>query len=70
VDGVIVDLRNNGGGSLQEAISLTGLFIKEGPVVQVKNSGNYVEVDQDPDPGIYYEGSLAVLIKQIQRISV
>jgi carboxyl-terminal processing protease len=64
VDGVIIDLRNNGGGSLQEAISLTGLFIKEGPVVQVKNSGNYVEVDQDPDPGIYYEGPMAVLINR------
>ena len=64
VDGVIVDLRNNGGGSLQEAISLTGLFIKEGPVVQVKNSGNYVEVDQDPDPGIYYDGPMSVLINR------
>jgi carboxyl-terminal processing protease len=64
VDGVIVDLRNNGGGSLQEAISLTGLFIKEGPVVQVKNSGNYVEVDQDPDPGIYFDGPMAVLINR------
>jgi carboxyl-terminal processing protease len=64
VDGVIVDLRNNGGGSLQEAISLTGLFIKDGPVVQVKNSGNYVEVDQDPDPAIYYDGPMAVLVNR------
>lgn len=61
VDGVIIDLRNNGGGSLQEAITLTGLFIKNGPIVQVKNTGNIVEVNQDPDPSIYYDGPLAVL---------
>ncbi|NMB83554.1 MAG: carboxy terminal-processing peptidase, partial [Ignavibacteria bacterium] len=61
VDGVIIDLRNNGGGSLQEAITLTGLFIKNGPVVQVKNSGNIIEVNQDPDPAIFYEGPLAVI---------
>lgn len=64
VDGVIVDLRNNGGGSLQEAIQLTGLFVKEGPVVQVKNSGNFVEVDRDPDPTILYDGPLAVLVNR------
>jgi len=64
VDGVIIDLRNNGGGSLQEAISLTGLFIKDGPVVQVKNSSNMVEVDQDPDPNIIYDGPLAVIINR------
>ncbi|NJD23197.1 MAG: tail-specific protease [Melioribacter sp.] len=61
VDGVILDLRNNGGGSLQEAIQLTGLFIKDGPVVQVKNSANMVEVDKDPDPSIVYDGPLAVI---------
>ncbi len=61
VDGVILDLRNNGGGSLQEAIQLTGLFIKDGPVVQVKNSANMVVVDQDPDPSIIYDGPLAVM---------
>jgi carboxyl-terminal processing protease len=64
VDGVIIDLRNNGGGSLQEAISLTGLFIKNGPVVQVKNSGNFVEINKDPDPSIVYDGPLAVLINR------
>ncbi len=64
VDGVIIDLRNNGGGSLQEAISLTGLFIKDGPVVQVKNSANMVEVDQDPDPNIVYGGPLAVVVNR------
>jgi carboxyl-terminal processing protease len=61
VDGVIVDLRNNGGGSLQEAIQLSGLFIKDGPIVQVKNSAGAVEVDKDPDPNIVYDGPLAVL---------
>ncbi len=64
VDGVIVDLRNNGGGSLQEAISLSGLFIKDGPVVQVKNSANMVEVDKDPDPNIVYDGPLAVVVNR------
>lgn len=61
VDGVILDLRNNGGGSLQEAIQLTGLFINEGPVVQVKNSANNIEVDKDNDPSITYDGPLAVM---------
>ncbi len=64
VDGVIVDLRNNGGGSLQEAITLTGLFIKNGPVVQVKSSSNIIEVNQDPDPSITYDGPLAVMINR------
>lgn len=64
VDGVIIDLRNNGGGSLQEAIQLTGLFIKDGPVVQVKSSNNMVEVDKDPDPTILYDGPVAVLVNR------
>lgn len=64
VDGIIVDLRNNGGGSLQEAIQLTGLFIKDGPVVQVKNSNNMIEVDQDPDPAIVYDGPMAVIVNR------
>ncbi|MFA7287600.1 MAG: carboxy terminal-processing peptidase [Melioribacteraceae bacterium] len=64
VDGVILDLRNNGGGSLQEAISLTGLFIKDGPVVQVKNSNGEVEVDKDPDPSIVYDGPIAVMVNR------
>ncbi len=64
VDGVIIDLRNNGGGSLQEAIQLTGLFIKDGPVVQVKSSNNTVEVDTDPDPSIVYDGPMAVLVNR------
>jgi carboxyl-terminal processing protease len=62
VAGVTIDLRNNGGGSLLEAISLTGLFIKNGPVVQVKSSGvKDPEVLTDDDPEITYAGPLVVL---------
>jgi len=57
-----MDLRENGGGSLMEAIELTGLFIKSGPVVQVRNSNNQVEVDKDEDPSISYTGPLAILV--------
>ncbi len=64
VDGVIIDLRNNGGGSLNEAIDLTGLFIKDGPVVQVKNSDGSVDVADDPDPIEVYTGPLAVLVNR------
>ncbi len=62
VDGILVDLRGNGGGSLTEATDLTGLFIDQGPVVQVKDSLGKVEVEQDPDPGLAYDGPLAVLV--------
>lgn len=61
VKGIVLDLRNNGGGSLAEAIQLTGLFIKEGPVVQVKNSTKKIEVLSDDDPSIEYNGPLVVL---------
>jgi carboxyl-terminal processing protease len=61
MDGLVLDLRNNGGGSLAEAIDLTGIFIKNGPVVQVKNSANKVEVGADDDPSIVYNGPLVVL---------
>jgi carboxyl-terminal processing protease len=61
VAGVILDLRKNGGGSLDEAIKLTGLFIKSGPVVQTRDARNTVEVDPDPDPGVTYDGPLIVL---------
>jgi carboxyl-terminal processing protease len=64
VDGVVVDLRFNGGGSLAEAIDLTGLFIPEGPVVQVKNSNGSIEVLKDPDPSLVYDGPLAVLVNR------
>jgi carboxyl-terminal processing protease len=61
VSGVILDLRHNGGGSLEEAIKLTGLFIKEGPVVQVKNFDGKVDSDEDTDSSIAYGGPLIVL---------
>lgn len=61
IDGIVLDLRNNGGGSLAEAIDLTGLFIKDGPVVQVKNSANRIEVGSDDDPAVIYGGPLVVL---------
>jgi len=64
VDGVIIDLRSNGGGSLLEATELTGLFIPSGPVVQVKDSSGDVEVEQDPDPALVYEGPLGVLVNR------
>jgi len=62
VDGVVVDLRHNGGGSLTEATELTGLFIDKGPVVQIKDSSGRVEVEQDTDDGLAYAGPLAVLV--------
>lgn len=61
VDGIIIDLRNNGGGSLQEAIDLTGLFIETGPVVQIKSSSGRIEVEKDFDKSIHYNGPLLVL---------
>lgn len=61
VDGVILDLRQNGGGSLIEAIELTGLFIKTGPVVQVRDIKNRTEINDDDDPGIAWQGPLGVL---------
>jgi carboxyl-terminal processing protease len=64
VDGVIVDLRNNGGGALTEATALTGLFIKDGPVVQVRDSYGRVKVNADTDGQISYDGPLTVLINR------
>jgi len=61
VDGIIIDLRNNGGGSLQEAIDLTGLFIETGPVVQIKSSSGRIEIEKDFDKRIHYNGPLLVL---------
>jgi len=62
VNGIIIDLRQNGGGSLTEATELTGLFIDKGPVVQVKDSNGNVELERDQDPGIAYRGPLMVLV--------
>lgn len=64
IDGVVMDLRNNGGGSLDEAVDLTGLFIDQGPVVQVRESGGRVSVSGDTTPGVSWDGPLAVLINR------
>ncbi len=61
IDGVLIDLRNNGGGSLTEAITLTGLFIKEGPVVQRRSSRGKVDVENDRDVTVTYNGPLMIL---------
>ena len=61
VHGVVLDLRHNGGGSLEEAISLTGLFIRKGPVVQTRDADGKIEVDEDTDPTVLYDGPLVLL---------
>ncbi len=62
MDVLIMDLRANGGGYLPEAESLTGLFIDKGPVVQLRDTTGRVEVDDDPDPAIFYSGPMVVLV--------
>ncbi|MGV6851117.1 MAG: carboxy terminal-processing peptidase [bacterium] len=64
IDGLVIDLRNNGGGSLLEAIDLTGLFIDTGPVVQIRDSQGRVEIQKDEEPGQSYGGPLAVLVNR------
>lgn len=64
MDGLLIDLTFNGGGSLTEAIELTGLFIPEGPVVQVRNSDGSIDSGDDPDPSLVYDGPLAVVVNR------
>jgi len=64
INGIIIDLRNNGGGSLEEAVKLTGLFIKYGPIVQVRNANGFVREEDDPDSTIFYNGPMAVLVNR------
>ena len=64
VEGIILDLRNNGGGSLVDAVDITGLFIDSGPVVQVKNSYGLKRVLEDPDATLVYGGPLVVMVNQ------
>ena len=59
----MLDLRRNGGGSLEEAINLTGLFIKSGPVVQVRSFDGRVQVDESPEDLPAYDGPLVVLTR-------
>jgi carboxyl-terminal processing protease len=62
VEGIIIDLRGNGGGSLSEATLLTGLFIDKGPVVQVRDGANRISVNRDKDGITYYDGPLTVMV--------
>ena len=64
VSGIVFDLRNNGGGSLQDVVEMTGLFIKEGPVVQVKARNSKPYVLSDKDPSIQYDGPLVLLVNE------
>ncbi|PLX93552.1 MAG: tail-specific protease [Desulfuromonas sp.] len=64
ISGLIIDLRNNGGGSLSDAVDTSGLFIKKGPVVQVKDSTGEIQVLADKDPKIYYDGPIVVLVNK------
>ncbi|SFH28622.1 carboxy terminal-processing peptidase [Pedobacter insulae] len=65
VDAIVMDLRANGGGSLVEAIDLTGLFIDKGPVVQVKDLRSAVDVNEDKNPGVVWNGPLGVIVDRL-----
>jgi len=64
ISGLIIDLRNNGGGALKDAVNVSGLFIDQGPVVQVKSSNGAVQVLKDTDAGVAYDGPLAILVNR------
>jgi carboxyl-terminal processing protease len=64
VDGLLIDLRNNGGGSLREAVDLTGLFIDKGPVVQQRRPDGKIGVESDENAGLAWDGPMAVLINR------
>ncbi len=65
VDGIVIDLRDNGGGALEEARTLTGLFIDQGPTVQIRSKRNRVNILTDEDTQVTYEGPLAVLVNRL-----
>jgi carboxyl-terminal processing protease len=65
INGLIIDLRNNGGGSLQDVVDMAGLFIDRGPIVQVKNTGGNADVLEDRNPGILYDGALVIIVNNI-----
>ena len=64
VDGIVIDLRNNGGGSLYDVVQMAGLFIDEGPIVQVKDRDNKPSVLKDKDKNVLYTGPLAVMVNE------
>ncbi len=65
VEGLVIDLRNNGGGSLKTVVDIAGLFIRQGPVVQVAGNGDDPEVLEDLDPSIVWDGPLVILVNEI-----
>ncbi|MGB7841903.1 MAG: carboxy terminal-processing peptidase [Salinimicrobium sp.] len=65
MDGLVIDLRNNGGGSLKTVVDIAGLFIKEGPIVQVKSKLEGREVLKDKDPSIIWDGPLVILVNEL-----
>ena len=65
MQGLIIDLRGNGGGSLRTAVDMAGLFIKEGPIVQVASSGSKKEVLEDQDDKIVWDGPLVILVNEL-----
>lgn len=65
MDGLVLDLRNNGGGSLKTVVDIAGLFIEEGPIVQVKSNGERQEVLSDKDPSILWDGPLVILVNEL-----
>lgn len=64
VDGIVIDLRNNGGGSLQDVVDMAGLFIKTGPIVQVKPRNGTPYLLEDRDPEVYFDGPLVILVNE------
>ena len=65
MEGLVLDLRNNGGGSLKTVVDMAGLFIKEGPVVQVRSTGEPREVLRDRDRSISWDGPLVILVNEL-----
>lgn len=65
IDGLVIDLRNNGGGSLTEVNQMLGLFIKTGPTVQIKSFNGSIEVLEDHDPDVLYDGPMAVMVNRL-----
>lgn len=65
MEGLVLDLRNNGGGSLKTVVDIAGLFIEEGPIVQVKSSGQKKEILKDEDPSVLWDGPLVILVNEL-----
>ena len=64
IGGLVLDLRNNGGGALIDAVEIAGLFIKEGPIVQIKEDNGEIRLHEDDDPAVYYQDPMIVLVNQ------